>query len=98
MIKGLASWPWVQYLVTTIEWIVWLPPVERCPQSSLSNLHGSTCSPPSNPRNVIDRDIALRTFNRAQVSSVDTAVVSECFLAQRTASAEPAHVFCQHVP
>lgn len=49
-------------------------------------------------RDIIERDIALRALDAAQVSPVDTALVRQRLLAQATLGSQPAHVSRQHIP
>jgi hypothetical protein len=54
--------------------------------------------PFSDPRNVVDRNVSLRTLDSAQIGPIDSAVISQSFLAQSAASTKPAHILRQYVP
>jgi hypothetical protein len=49
------------------------------------------------PRDVVDRHVALRALDAAEVGPVDPALVRKRLLAQPARGAQPAHVLRQHV-
>jgi hypothetical protein len=54
--------------------------------------------PASNTRDVVDRDVALRPLDPAEVSTIDAALVGQRFLAQSTLRPKTAHIPRQNVP
>jgi hypothetical protein len=54
--------------------------------------------PLRDPRDVVDRHVALRALDAAEVGPVDPTLMRECLLAETVRGAQPAHVLGQDVP
>ena len=59
---------------------------------------GFNFEPASNPRNVVDRDVALGPLDATEIGAVDAALVGQRFLAQTTLRPEATHILRQNVP
>ena len=87
-------------------WYCDRPPAEHCHaalgalqlQTVIEQHPGFNFEPPSNARNVVDRDIAFRPLDPAEIGAIDTALVGQGFLAQPTLRSKAAHIPRQYVP
>jgi hypothetical protein len=82
----------------------WQPPqrdLGTYPQQGFgqsSSAISTDLQPFCNPDDIVDSDVAFGGFNGAQVSAVDAAIISQCFLRQLPRGAQPPHVLGQGVP
>jgi len=59
---------------------------------------GFDFEPASNARDVVDRDVAFRSFDPAEIGAVDAALTGQCFLAQTALRLVAAHYFSPRRP
>src|SRR3982074_3546352 len=59
---------------------------------------GFNFEPPSNARNVVDRDISFGPLDAAEIGAIDTTLVRQRFLTEFTRRSKATHIPRQNVP